>query len=149
MSKSKKACVIFVARLEEKAVVVAARLEAEGFDVCLHPASEEDARAAKGGGTVNAEIAKCLDGADVCVFLIDEEDQFSGLGWTAVGAGARVVGVLVGTAAKASAGIDEIGSAVLPIDSGNLGKALIGEDVWEDADGKPAKPRNPRRQKCQ
>lgn len=149
MSKSKNACVIFVARLEDKAAFVAARLESEGFDVCLHEASEEDARAAKGGGTINADIAKCLDGADVCVFLIDEEGQFSGLGWAAVGSGARVVGVLIGANAKASADIDEIGSAVLPIDSGNLGKALAGEDVWEGTDGKPVKPRDLRRQKCQ
>lgn len=149
MNKSKKACVIFVARLEEKAAFVAARLESDGFDVCLHEASEEDARAAKGGGAVSAGIAKCLDGADVCVFLIDEEGQFSGLGWAAVWSGARVVGVLVGENAKASADIDEIGSAVLPIESGNLGKALTGEDIWEGADGQPVKPRNPRRQKCQ
>jgi len=149
VSKSKKACVIFVARLEEKAAFVAASLESEGFDVCLHQASEEDARAAKGGGTVNAGIAKCLDSADVCVFLIDDEEQYSGIGWAAIGAGTRVVGVLVGANAKASADIDEIGSSVLPISSENLGKALTGEDVWEGVDGKPVKPRNPRRQKCQ
>jgi hypothetical protein len=141
--------VIFVIRLEDKAVSIAANLESEGFKVCLHCASEEDVRAAKGGAAVNSDIAKCLDGADVCVFLIDDQDQFSGLGWAAVGAGARVVGVLVGTTAKASADIDEIGSAVLPIHSDNLIKALAGDDIWEGADGKSVKPRNPRRQKCQ
>lgn len=149
MNETKKACVVFVAGLEDKASIIAAKLDGDGFEVCLHQASEEEARAARGGArNIDAELTECLKGADLCVFLIDQENQYDGLGSVAYEGGAKVIGVLVGLGAIASGLIDDVGEAVVPIDSKNLDKALQEGGVWEGLDGKPIKPRKVPRQKC-
>lgn len=150
MSKAKKACVVFVAGLEDKASFITAKLNSDGYEVCLHQASEEETMAARdGAANINEKLAECLRNSNICVFLIDQEDQYDGIGLAASQAGAMVIGLLAGPGAVASGIIDDIAEAVMPMDSKNLDDALQGKDVWEGSDGKPINPRKIPRQKCQ
>jgi hypothetical protein len=79
------------------------RLEASGYDVCAHLASQDDAAAAeKGDSTVSAEFAKCLSGADVTYFLLDESEESDFVAMqaginSALSDGKKIVAIVEGT----------------------------------------------------
>jgi len=150
MIAMKKACVVYVQGLRDEAGQVAGKLEESGYEVCLHEASTAEATAARDSdGQVSASLAKCMAGAELCVFLIDAEDQFDFIGVYANAAGVRIVAVMVGKAAAIGGVLDEVAGAAVTIGSKSLGMVLNGEEVWESPDGNRCEPRDIRRQKCQ
>lgn len=150
MSAKKRACVVHSAAAVSAARLVEAQLSSAGYEVCMHEADEAAIAAAKDRtGNLDPHLLECIKNADLVVFILDGNGQFSGCIDLAQNGERLVVGVYANASATIAECLDDLGTAVVSIDSEDLGKALSGEEIWENPDGSVAAPRKLKRQKCQ
>lgn len=151
----KKACVIFTASKEAEAKHVVQRLSDSGYEISAIEVTHEIAEAAKAGdqASIPPEIASCLNDAEVCVILFEEETAASGalggLAGIASDAGCRVVTI--------GGDPDELPSDVDAIIDGHVPSSET-PDLIDVVNGRPrrirpdntqAPGRDPERVKCQ
>ncbi|WP_162888162.1 hypothetical protein [Sphingomonas mesophila] len=148
---AKKACIVFTEARAAEAEVVAKRLQENGFDACMAEVSITEAKAVQAGdaSTLPDHVKDCLDGAEVCVILVDEEAALGGIGGLASDGGCRVVTV-GGDPAILPTDIDDIIDGHVPSpDAPDLIDVVEGEPERIRPDNSPAPPREPDRVKCQ
>jgi hypothetical protein len=148
---TKKACVIFTAAKQSEADAVSANLQEAGYEVCMAEVAAAEAAAVKAGqqGSLPAKVQGCLDGAEVCVILMDEAADFGGIGGLASDGGCRVITV-GGNPEDLPEELDDIIDGHLPSpDSPDLVDVVEGEPERVRPDNEPASPRKPPRVKCQ
>ncbi len=149
-----KACVIFTSAKEAEADEVMGRLKAEGYEVCAARVPAEIAKAAKDeNSSPPAEVAECLDGAEVCVILVDEDPTVSsgmgGFGGSASDGGCRVVTV-GGDPENLPSELDDIIDGHVPSpDSPELIDVAAGRPERIKPDNTSAPKRDEDRVKCQ
>src|SRR5690242_19761312 len=90
---TKKACILHTPEKKAAADEVAKRLKEKGYAVCVTEVSTETAKAVKAGdkASLPADVADCLEGADVCIVLVDEQGSLATIGGLASDGGCRVV----------------------------------------------------------
>lgn len=148
---AKKACIVFCQAKASEAEAVAKRLQGDGFETCMAEVTFTDAKAVKAGDTLSlpSAVNECLDGAEVCVILVDEDNAFGGIGGLASDEGCRVVTV-GGDPTDLPTDLDDIIDGHVPSpDSPELCDIVEGEPERVQPDNSPAPPRNPDRVKCQ
>lgn len=154
MAEAKRACLVYTAATAGERDAVRKRLEDQGYDVCEVEAQLADAVAAQAGeADLPSELRACIDGAEVCIFLIPEDASAMGDLGGGIGAGnasgKRVVAVLVGQPQNLPQKVDDLADAVVRVDSDNLIPAVEGEKVWEAPGKEGGEPRKTKRVKCQ
>lgn len=147
-----KACVVCAASMQSHLPVIQKQLQDDGFTSCIVITTISVAVAARDGESdVPKEILDCINGADLCIFLIPEdcssEPGVLGGAGVAVSAGKRILVVREG--AKLPSVFEEHASAVLAVRSTHLASAIRGQSIWEGPDGAPMPPRKIDRIKCQ
>jgi hypothetical protein len=148
---TKKACVVHTASKKMEAEAVAKQLSDEGFQVCVTQVTAEEASAVKSGdsASVPGAVQECLEGAEVCVILIDEAIDLGGIGGIASDGGCRVVTV-GGDPDDLASDLDDIIDGHVPSpDDPELVDIAEGEPDRIKPDHTPAPPRNPDTVKCQ
>ena len=152
---TKKACVIFSAAKQAEADQVVQRLKNEGFEVCAQEVAPDVAQAVKCGDTtsVPAQVADCLEGADVCVILVDKDANASaamgGLAGIASDGGCRVITV-GGSPEALPRELDDIIDGHVPsAENPDLIGIVQGRTDRIKPDNKPAEKRDEDRVKCQ
>ncbi|MEA9566838.1 hypothetical protein [Xanthomonas sp. WHRI 8932A] len=125
-----KACLIFTGEMKGRADDLHAQLEVEQHQVCMHEITQAVALVIKLEDFSDPGVKKCIDGAEVVMFLIPDNDlnMFGGLGQYAAIAGKRVVAVKVGE--EIGKDLDSIADSLVGINSPEILKALV-EKVWE------------------
>lgn len=154
MADPKKACLVYVTATRGSRAAVRAELEQAGFEVCEVLAEVDDARAAQAGtGDLPPALAACLRDAQLCVFLLPEDEAADGLiGAAAAEAqagGKRMIGVVAGARNRYPEALDDFAGAMVRLGSGRLGEAVGGGEVWEAPGGGPIPKRDARNVKCQ
>lgn len=148
---TKKACVVHTPSKKAGAETVVSRLRGEDYEVCVAEVSVEIAKDVKAGemASLPADVRGCLEGADVCVILIDEEVNLGVIGGLASDGGCRVV-TIGGSPDNLPAELDDVVDGHLPApDSPELVDVVSGVPERVRPDNKPAPPREPDRVKCQ
>ncbi|MGN6155713.1 MAG: hypothetical protein ACTHN4_08255 [Sphingomicrobium sp.] len=148
---TKKACVIYTPQKKTEAQSTAGRLQDDGFDVCLTEVSAEVANAVQAGNqsSLPTDVKDCLDGAEVCVILVDEAIDLGGIGGIASDVGCRVVTV-GGDPDKIPTELDDIIDGHVPSpDDPELIGVVEGQPERIKPDHTSAPPRKPDRVKCQ
>lgn len=148
---TKKACVIYTQSKQAEAEAASAKLKDAGYDICMAEVSSEEADAVKLGDveSLPTQVRDCLDGADVCVILIDEDVDFGDIGGIASDEGCRVVTV-GGEPEDLSEDLDDIIDGHLPTpESPDFIDVIEGEPERVGTDDEAAAPRKPPRVKCQ
>jgi hypothetical protein len=152
---TKKACVIFSAAKRTEADEVVRKLRDEGFEVCAAEVASDVGRAVKAGDitSVSAEVANCIDGAEVCIILVEEDASASagmgGLAGIASDGGCRVITV-GGSPEKLPRELDDIIDGHVPsADTPELIDIVNGRPDRIKPDKKPAPSRDEDRVKCQ
>lgn len=151
----KRACVIFSAAKRDEADQVVQRLRDEGYEVCATEVVPEVAQAVKANDATSLppEVASCLDGAEVCVILVEQDAAASscmgGLAGIASDGGCRVVTV-GGSPESLPVELDDIidGHAPSP-DAPDLIDIIAGRPDRIKPDNSPAPERDEDRVKCQ
>jgi hypothetical protein len=154
MADPRRACLVYVAATQGNRAQVRAELEQAGFAVCEVLAAVDDARAAQAGaGDLPPALAACLRDAQLCVFLLPEDEKADGLiGAAAAEAqagGKRIIGVVAGARERYPEALDDFARAMVRVGSGRLGEAVSGVEVWEAPGGGPIAKRDARNVKCQ
>lgn len=154
MAERKKACLIFVSSMAAEKDRVLLLLDHSGHSVCVVEAKIDDARDAKSGKEIVPDtLQACIDGAEICIFLIPEDASALGELGGGIGlgnaSGKRTIGILCGHPAALPQGVDDLVDSVVGIDSAKLPDAIAGEDVWEDPENPQQKSRKAKRVKCQ
>lgn len=146
-----KACVLHIPQKRTEAEEVGARLRANGYEVCITGVSSQTAKAVKAGdaSSLPSTVADCLDGAVICVILVDGEGTLGAIGGIASDSGCRVVTV-GGPPDGLPQELDDVIDGHVPYaDSPELIDIVQGEDARVTPDGKRAPTRKPKRVKCQ
>lgn len=128
MPTSKHACLIYVSVTESLRAVAREKLTSEGFEVCEVLADLDDAKAAQAAeGTLPTDLRKCIDKANVCVFLLPEDANNDGC----IGPG----GGLASELGKPFIAVVEGGREILPqvFDADAAGVVHDCEDEFIDA----------------
>lgn len=154
MAEQKRACIIFVDSTRSQVAHVRSALEANGYKVSETEVCPDEATAAQSGtGQISESLRICIEGADLCIFLVPEEagaaEQLGGGVGAGKDAGKRVIGVLVGSGTAVPQVFDDLADCIVRVDSERLPDAINGEEVWEAPDGSTPPPRKPKRVKCQ
>lgn len=153
MVEERKACLIYVAATDQVRQKVRTELAEAGYRVCEVRASLPDALAAQAGTEVIPDaLADCIEGSNICVFLLpevsdDDEGIPAGIG-LAGQLGKRIVGVVLGARSEYPSGI-ELAKGLVRSSSPNLKQVICGEDMWEDPSGAPIKDRQIKHVRCQ
>jgi hypothetical protein len=148
---AKKACIVFTEMKAMEAEAVAKRLQGQGFDTCMAQVTIVEAKAVKAGdtSTLPAAVKDCLNGAEVCIILVEENTALGAIGGLASDEGCRVVTV-GGDPADLPTEIDDVIDGHVPSpDAPDLMDVVEGEPERIRADNSPAGPREPDRVKCQ
>lgn len=153
MSNVKKACVIYVRATESELPRVNRELEQEGYTVNAVLATAQDLRSIRNDSNdISDALRQCIADADLCVFLIPEEEENDG----GIGGGAgfarqmgkRIVVLVGGARAVYPEGFD-IADAIIRMASPRLTAVIQGEDTWESPDQTVIPDRPIHHQKCQ
>ena len=154
MADPQRACLVYVAATQNNRAPVRAELEDARFEVCEVMAEIEDARGAQAGTKdLPPTLAACLRQAQLCVFLLPEDEKADGLiGAAAAEAQAcdkRTIGVVAGARERYPEALDDLAQAMVRVGSGKLSEAVRGEEIWEAPGGGPTPKRDARNVKCQ
>ncbi|SFY08208.1 hypothetical protein SAMN03159390_03708 [Pseudomonas sp. NFACC49-2] len=146
---NEKACVVFATGMDAEVKSVSEQLAEEGFDVCTAEADREIVEAAQ-SGSVPEEIKSCIDNAVICIFLIPEEGNecLTDAAGHAGTSGKRIVAVAQNVESLPQI-FDDLASSVLIVDSPRLRDVILGEQIWERADGSLGPKRKIKRIECQ
>lgn len=150
----KKACLVYVASTAALIAEARARLEAEGYDVSEILANLDDVIAAEVGEPVLPESLKdCVNGADLCVFLLPEDAADDGClgagGSYASELGIPFIAVMVGGRDTLPPSFDADAAGVVRDCGNGLVNAIQGDPSFKNPDGSPASPRKTDHIKCQ
>ena len=148
---AKKACVIHTPAKKDAAEATAARLQGDGYEVCVTEVTSDIAGQVKAGAgsSLPSDVAACLDGADICVILVDDEVSLGAIGGLASDAGCRVITV-GGAPDDLPTEFDDIVDGHVPgPDSPELPDVVDGDSVLMRPDGTSMPRRKPKRVKCQ
>ncbi len=148
---TKKACLVFVPTLAQLAETVSGWLREDGAEVCFVEVQPNETEAIKSGDyDQNAAVQACVDAADVCIFLLGDEntDAVLAAAGTVAGSKGRVV-VVAGGSASLPQIFDDAADAVVNAASSDLREVILGKDVHQLPDGNIAPQRVPARVKCQ
>lgn len=154
LEDQKRACLVYVAETAAGVEAVKTRLEQNGFAVCAVEAKLEDALAAQNGETNLPEaLAECIDGSDLCVFLLPEsEANDGGLGQAcglASQLGKRIIGIVAGTRENYPEPFEDNAESMIRQESDRLTDAICGTEVWERPDRSPVADRPIKHVRCQ
>ncbi len=155
MVATKKACVIYTPEKAAEAAKVAARLGDDGFAVCREEVTSEEAITAKASNTSSlpAQVLQCLEGAEVCVILLEEDvgtdAGMGGISGIASDGGCRVVTVGGSPEALPTELDDIIDGHVPSADSPDLIDIVNGRPDRIQPDDTSAPKRDEDRVKCQ
>lgn len=148
---NRKACIVFAFELEEKAKSISKQLSEEGFNVCAAATNQEVVKDAKAGSSdIPEEVKSCIEGAEICVFLIPKQDSTEILGAAnyAGSSGKKIVAVLEDLDYLPQI-FDDIAISTVHIESPKLTDALKGKSIWECPTGPEDGKRKISRVKCQ
>lgn len=148
-----KACIIYVKSTQAEVTPTKQRLMEVGYAVCESLASIDEANAAQlGAADLPRKISECIANADLCIFLLPENESDDGcIGGAASMSsrlGKRMVGIVAGDRAVYGDYFDSSGS-MLRVGSTRISSAIAGENVWEEVGGKIAPERKIKHLPCQ
>lgn len=149
----KIACVIYTKNHEPELADVVKQLENRGFQVECHEVTSDVAAAYSKGDSQSLPdaVRECLERAEVCVLLFDEDfdEVFAGIGGLASDCGCRVVSV-GGSPEDLPTDLDDIIDGHVPsAQSPDFPEIVDGKPDRVLPDGGSAGPRKPDRVKCQ
>lgn len=148
---TKKACILHTPTKKAEAAEVGARLEQHGYEVCITAVSTQTAKSVEAGdkSTLPSTVADCLDGASLCVILVDEEGTLAAVGGIASDSGCRVVTV-GGSPDALPSQLDDIAHGHVPApDTPELLDIVDGQDARIAPDGTQLPRRKSDRVTCQ
>ena len=150
----KRACVIYVPATAGMRAAARKDLEGAGYDVCEVLVSIDTAIAAKAGdGLLSEELATCVSGSDLCLFLLPEETSddagLEGAAGAADAAEKRIIGVFAGGRAVFPQVFDDNAELMVRNESPRLAEAIRGAPAWERPDGGRIPEREIKRVRCQ
>lgn len=148
---AKKACVLHTPGKKVEAEEVGARLQAGGYEVCITGVSSQTAKTVEAGNisSLPSTVTACLDGAAICVILVDDEGSLGTVGGIASDSGCRVITV-GGSPDVLPQALDDVVDGHVPYpDSPELIDVVEGEDARVMPDGNREPARKPQRVKCQ
>jgi hypothetical protein len=154
MTEQRKACLVYVAATADRRANVRSALEARGYKVDEVEVPVPEAAAAQSTeGETPEGLRDCVHTADLCVFLLPEEEADDGLlgaaGGVADGLGKPLLGVFCGERIEAPQVFEDIGGAVVRQDSDRLLDAIDGKEIFENPDGSLRERRKIDHVKCQ
>lgn len=138
MSKKPRACLIYVRSTANQRPRVRQQLEEAGYTVCEVEATMQEAVSIQSGNNPSSSsVRKCIQDAEICVFLIPEtkEDDSAipiGAG-IASQLGKRIVGIVVGDRTIYPREFETAG-AIIRLSSPRIASVIMGENVWENPD---------------
>lgn len=133
---AKKACVIYVEASSASLKATTTLLEERGYSVCKAKADTQTTEAAQEGSVdLPQEIRDCMEGADLCVFLLPEQENGDGNLGTAASMAAlgeiRCLGVVSGKRQEYPEALEDHASAMVREHSDRLAEAIDGREIWE------------------
>lgn len=146
-----KACILYTPRKRPEAENVAERLKADGYTPCITGVSIQTAKTVEAGdkSSLPSTVTDCLEGASVCVVLIDDEASLGPIGGIASDSGCRVITV-GGSPDELPTELDDVVSGHVPApDTPELVDIVHGEDIRIAPDGTQASRRKSDRVTCQ
>lgn len=154
MAMLKRACLVYVTATSGARASARSRLEAEGFEVCEVLADVDAALAAKAGREdLPPELKACIDGAELCVFLLPEDGASDGYlgagGGYASEIGKPFVAAVVGARETLPAVFDADAAAIVHDCDSRLADAIKGDSSFKKPDGTKTDDRSIRHIKCQ
>jgi hypothetical protein len=152
VSDHRKACIIYVPETAGSVAKVRVELEEQGFTVC-----EADAAEAANGhlsqGQLPQPLLDCMDGTELCVFLLPAMPVDDGLigacAAAAAGADIRMIGAYANARVVFPEALDEQAESIVRVEGPNLAEAISGSPIWEKPDGQRAADREITRVRCQ
>lgn len=153
MTSVKNACLIYVIATKHELPRVQGELEKNGYKICAVLAAAEDVRKLRTDSDgIPERIRKCIESADLCIFLVPEEEEQDGGIHGAVALagqlGKRIIGLISGSRTIYPEGFDVAG-AIIRASSPRLTSVIQGEDTWEAVDMTAIKDRIIDHQRCQ
>ena len=146
------ACVVYLSSYRGEVAAVEQRLQVLGYEVQSFEVTKERASAVQTGdpSSLPSELRKCLDKADLCVLLIDEDaDCLGAVAGFGSDFGCRVVTV-GGEPDDVPSDVDDIADGHVPdIERPEADEILCGKPERIQTDGVAAPVRKPARVKCQ
>ncbi len=149
--ETKKACILHTPKNKADADVVAQKLGNNGYDTCVTEVTAEEAKSVRTGdaSSISSAVKDCLDGAEVCVIILDEAVDFGGIGGIASDGGCSVVTV-GGDPDDLPSDLDDVIDGHVPSpDDSELVVIVEGEPNRVKPDHTTAPPRKPDTVKCQ
>lgn len=154
MSTIKHACLIYVSATTNKVPAARVRLEAEGYRVCEVLADLDVAIASQAQqiGSLPPALKNCIDGADLCVFLLPEDTIYDGCmgagGSLASELGRPFIAVVDGVRETLPNAFEYDAAGIVRDCDEGLGNALKGDSSFRNSTGTVGS-RKIRHQKCQ
>jgi hypothetical protein len=148
---TKKACVIHTPPKKSEAEATAARLENDGYSVCITEVTAAVVNVVQAGdkNSLPDEVKECLDGAQVCVVLVDDAIDLGPIAGIASDIGCEIVTV-GGSPADLPTSLDDITDGHLPTpEAPQFEEVVEGKPEMIKPDNTPSKDRDADRVKCQ
>jgi hypothetical protein len=150
----KHACLMYVQATEKNRTEVRDQLSVAGYVVCEVRAELDEAQAAKAGEeNLRDEIRDCVDNADLCVFLIPEDDEQDAQIGVAAGyadsAGKPLLGVVDGQRTTFPDVLEDFAPSMVRVGSERLTQAFAGDAIWERPDRTIVEARPIKHVRCQ
>ncbi|MEG8033703.1 hypothetical protein QP179_20030 [Sphingomonas aurantiaca] len=150
----KRACLVYVTATSGARASARSRLEAEGFEVCEVLADVDAALAAEAGREdLPPDLKACIDGAELCVFLLPEDGASDGCmgvgGGYASESGKPFVAVVGGERETIPAVFDADAAAIVYDCDSELVDAIRGDTSFKKPDGTRVDDRSINHVKCQ
>lgn len=148
---TKKACVVHTPAKKTDAEAVRERLSNDGYSVCLTEVSASEANAVEAGdrSSLPVDVRECLEGAEICVILVDDVVGLGAIGGLASDMGCEVMTV-GGSPEDLPDSLDDVTDGHVPTpDAPQLEEIVQGKPEMIRPDNTRAKPRDSDRVKCQ
>jgi hypothetical protein len=154
MNAPNRACLVYVPATAALRAGARARLEAEGYEVCEVLAELDGAIAAEAGNTdLPAALKDCISAAEICVFLLPENEAddgcLSGCGGLASQLGKPFIAVVSETREALPQPFDDDAAGVVRDCEDGLVGAIRGDRTFKGPDGSGAIDRNIKHIRCQ
>lgn len=154
MAMEKQACLVYVTATANLRAEARARLEAEGYEVCEVLTDLDEAIAAEAGEPVlSPDLRACIDGAELCVFLLpDDAAEDGGLGaggGYASELGKPFIAVVVGAREALPEAFDADAAGIVRDCDEDLAGAIRGDPSFKKPDGSNVSARKTDHVKCQ
>lgn len=154
MAMSKRACLVYVTATAGARASARTRLEAEGFEVCEVLADIDAALAADAGEVdLPPDLKACIDGAELCVFLLPEDEASDGClgagGGYASEIGKPFVAVIDGARETFPDVFDADSAGIVHDCNEGLADAIKGDPSFKSPDGTKVDDRSINHVKCQ